>query len=394
VLKKVLIANRGEIAVRVIRTCREMGIATVAVYSELDRNALHVRLADEAYALGGQSAAESYLNTEAILDVIKRSGADAVHPGYGFFSENTDFARAITALGVAFIGPPPEAIEVMGDKISSRLAAEKAGVKGVPGRSQTLESADEIIEFGGGFGWPVAIKAAYGGGGRGMRVVEKSTDLAALLDEARAEASRSFGNPAVFLEKYIPRAKHIEVQILGDGRGHQFPVGPHRRRGCAHVQAAGGADAQRFPVFRFQGAHVFVGLPNQGQEAGVWAGPGEQPGGSAGGRLGDAPAFDHQRLQPGSGQGVEGGGEMQPFQSDLAKRFWNVAEPAQSSGPGGAHVRSPVLEGSEQWFDGANVVDLAQPLAHSHFHTHLDHLLELVGAVERRHRRHPRRPAR
>ena len=141
-LKKILIANRGEIAVRVIRTCREMGIATVAVYSNLDREALHVRMADEAYALGGETAAESYLNTEAILDAIEKSGADGVHPGYGFFSENTDFARAITDLGVTFIGPPPEAIEVMGDKISSRIAAEKAGVAGVPGRSEPLTSPD------------------------------------------------------------------------------------------------------------------------------------------------------------------------------------------------------------------------------------------------------------
>ncbi len=156
-LKKILIANRGEIAVRVIRTAREMGIATVAVYSELDRNALHVRLADEAYALGGQTAAESYLNTEAILDAIRKSGADGVHPGYGFFSENADFAQAITEMGVAFIGPPPEAIVEMGDKVSSRKAALRGGAPIVPGTTEFVTTAKEITDFGNEFGWPVAI---------------------------------------------------------------------------------------------------------------------------------------------------------------------------------------------------------------------------------------------
>ena len=224
-LKKILIANRGEIAVRVIRTCREMGIATVAVYSELDREALHVRMADEAYALGGETAAESYLNTEAILDAIEKSGADGVHPGYGFFSENTDFARAITDRGVTFIGPPPEAIEVMGDKISSRIAAEAAGVAGVPGRSEPLTSPDEVVAFGTEVGWPLAIKAAYGGGGRGMKVVQSASEAAEAMESAAREAQAYFGRPEIYVERYLGWPRHVEMQVLGDTHGTMLWLG-------------------------------------------------------------------------------------------------------------------------------------------------------------------------
>ena len=219
-LKKILIANRGEIAVRVIRTAREMGIATVAVYSELDRNALHVRLADEAYALGGQTAAESYLNTEAILDAIRKSGADGVHPGYGFFSENADFARAITEMGVAFIGPPPEAIVEMGDKVSSRKAALRGGAPIVPGTTEFVTTAKEIQDFGNDFGWPIAIKAAFGGGGRGMKVVQSADQVQEAMDSAQRESKAFFGRDEIYVERYLTWPRHIEVQLVGDKHGN------------------------------------------------------------------------------------------------------------------------------------------------------------------------------
>jgi len=219
VLQKILIANRGEIAVRVIRAARELGLATVAVYSELDRNALHVRLADEAFALGGQTAAESYLNTDAIIDAVKRSGADGVHPGYGFFSENADFARAITEMGVAFIGPPPAAIEEMGDKVSSRKAALRGGAPIVPGTTEFAQGPDEIKAFGEEFGWPVAIKAAFGGGGRGMKVVQAANEVEEAMASAQREAKAFFGRDEVYVERYLTWPRHVEVQIIGDQQG-------------------------------------------------------------------------------------------------------------------------------------------------------------------------------
>ena len=210
---------------RVMRTCRELGIPTVAVYSDVDRDALHVRHADEAYALGGQTAAESYLNTEAILDVIARSGATAVHPGYGFFSENADFARAVTEAGVTWIGPPPKAIELMGDKVTSRRTASAADVSGVPGTLDPVTKPEEVLAFAEEHGFPVAIKASYGGGGRGMKVVRDAASVPDAMESAQREAQAYFGRDEIYVERYLERPRHVEVQIFCDSHGNGVYLG-------------------------------------------------------------------------------------------------------------------------------------------------------------------------
>ena len=214
--KKILIANRGEIAVRVIRACHEMGIAAVAVYSEVDRAALHVRKADEAYPIGAPAASESYLNIQKLLDVAARSGADAIHPGYGFLSENANFARACVEAGVKFIGPTAAAMDAMGSKTRARQAMERAGIPFVPGTSRGLESFEQAQEVAARIGYPVMLKAAAGGGGKGMRLVHTSDDLKSSLEGARSEAERSFGDSEVYIEKAIINPRHIEMQVLAD----------------------------------------------------------------------------------------------------------------------------------------------------------------------------------
>ena len=219
---KVLIANRGEIAVRVIRACRDMGIATVAVYSECDRAALHVRMADEAWPVGPNPPRESYLRIDALIEVAQKSGADAVHPGYGFLAENEDFARACRDAGLTFIGPSAEAIELMGSKTAARQAAIAAGVPVVPGTETPLDASvtdAEVLRMAEGIGYPLMLKAVAGGGGKGMRMVSSPADLPGALRAARSEAGSAFGDSAVYLERRIMHPRHIEVQLLGDHHG-------------------------------------------------------------------------------------------------------------------------------------------------------------------------------
>ncbi len=223
--KKILIANRGEIAVRVIRACRELGIASVAVYSEVDRAALHVSKADEAYLLGPPAAAESYLNMEKILDVARRCGADAIHPGYGFLSENARFSQACADAGVKFIGPSAAAMEMMGSKTRARQNMGNAGIPIVPGTSRGLESPEEAAQVAAKIGYPVMLKAAAGGGGKGMRLVHTPEELKPALESAQSEAQRAFGDGEVYIEKAIMNPRHIEIQVLGDEHGNLVYLG-------------------------------------------------------------------------------------------------------------------------------------------------------------------------
>jgi acetyl-CoA carboxylase, biotin carboxylase subunit len=223
--KKILIANRGEIAVRVIRACREMGIESVAVYSDVDRAALHVRKADEAYHLGPAAAAESYLNVEKILHVAKRAGVDGIHPGYGFLSENARFARACEEAGIKFIGPTASAMEMMGSKTRARQNMDKAGIPFVPGTSRGVQSPEEAVGVAETIGFPVMLKAAAGGGGKGMRLVQSASELRGALESAQSEAQRAFGDGEVYIEKAIINPRHIEMQVLADEHGNTVYLG-------------------------------------------------------------------------------------------------------------------------------------------------------------------------
>jgi acetyl-CoA/propionyl-CoA carboxylase, biotin carboxylase, biotin carboxyl carrier protein len=224
-VRKILIANRGEIAVRVIRACQDAGLTSVAVYADSDRDALPARLADEAWALSGESAAETYLRIDKLLDVAARSGADAVHPGYGFLSENADFAQAVLDAGLTWIGPTPQAIRDLGDKVTARHIAQRAGAPLVPGTAEPVADADEIVAFARQHGLPVAIKAAFGGGGRGLKVARTIEEIPALFESATREAVAAFGRGECFVERYLDRPRHVEAQVLADTHGNVIVVG-------------------------------------------------------------------------------------------------------------------------------------------------------------------------
>lgn len=217
---KILVANRGEIAIRVMRTCRELGVQSVAVYSEADKNALFVKYADEAYPIGPSPAAQSYLNMDRILEAVERSGAEAVHPGYGFLSENPEFAERCHRDGVVFIGPSPEAIQHVGSKIEARKTMERAGIPVVPGTKEGISEVEEVVEVAESIGYPVIIKSSAGGGGIGMKIVREQGELAPAIESTQSVARSAFGDDTVFIEKYLEEPRHIEFQILSDSKGH------------------------------------------------------------------------------------------------------------------------------------------------------------------------------
>lgn len=260
---KVLVANRGEIAIRVIRACRELGLKCVAVYSEIDRDAPHVTYADDAYLLGPSPATESYLKIDRVLAVAKQAGVGAIHPGYGFLSENADFARAVKDAGLVFVGPPPDATESLGGKVAARIVAKSVGVPMVPGTTEPLKDVEEARRLAAEYGYPIAIKAVAGGGGRGLRVVRSEDEIEAAFQSARREAEISFKNGELYLEKYLDNPRHIEIQILADNYGNVVYVG---ERDCSvqrrhqklieeapspvltpELRASIGADAVRLP---------------------------------------------------------------------------------------------------------------------------------------------------
>ena len=222
---KVLVANRGEIAIRIFRTLRDLGIASVAVYSEADRGSLHLGFADEAYLLGPGPPAESYLHQERILEAAQRAGAEAIHPGYGFLAENADFARAVEAAGLVWIGPPPEAMELMGSKVAARQTMSAAGVPIIPGTTEPVDSADEVRRLGEELGWPIAIKASAGGGGKGLRVVTVADEVDRAFEAAQREGQAYFSDPAVYVERYLEDPRHVEVQVLADEHGAVIHLG-------------------------------------------------------------------------------------------------------------------------------------------------------------------------
>src|ERR1044071_1611653 len=223
--RKILIANRGEIAVRVIRACRDLNISPVAIFSEADAGALHVRPADEAYCVGPPPSSESYLNIPAIIDTAKRAGAEAIHPGYGFLAENSQFARAVDEAGLIFIGPSAEAMEVMGSKTSARRAAIAAGAPVVPGTTEALMSFEDARDTSAEIGYPVMLKAAAGGGGKGMRQVANEAELQSAFEAARSEAASAFGNSDVYVEKIVEKPRHLEIQIFADAQGNYVHLG-------------------------------------------------------------------------------------------------------------------------------------------------------------------------